>query len=119
LLGRSPKQHCAADWPSGIESENNNDARGPRPIIKKGRTRDENWDVEMQIRNDKTMRGISQTKESGTIEFKDGKWNGTSSWATGPVSGLYRNVTSDSFELTMTPFGWITLRRVPPLQDTP
>jgi hypothetical protein len=34
-----------------------------------------NWDVEMQIWNDKTMRSISQTKESGTIEFKDGKWN--------------------------------------------
>ena len=66
-----------------------------------------NWDAQMQIWNDKSIRSVTDTKESGTIDFKDGKWSGV----------FYRNVTPDSFEITVVPFGWITLKRVPPLQE--
>jgi hypothetical protein len=76
-----------------------------------------NWDAQMQIWNDKSVRSVTETKESGTIDFKDGKWSGMSSWTSGPVAGFYRNVTPDSFEITVVPFGWITLKRVPPLQE--
>jgi len=76
-----------------------------------------NWDAQMQIWNDKSVRSVTETKESGTIDFKDGKWSGASSWTSGPVSGFYRNVTPDSFEITVVPFGWITLKRVPPLRE--
>ena len=76
-----------------------------------------NWDAQMQIWNDKSIRSVTETKESGTIDFKDGKWSGMSSWTSGPVAGFYRNVTPDSFEITVVPFGWITLKRVPPLQE--
>jgi hypothetical protein len=76
-----------------------------------------NWDAEMQIWNDKSTRSIMETKESGTIDFKDGKWSGMSSWTSGPVTGSYRNVTPDSFEITVAPFGWITLKRVTPLRE--
>ena len=76
-----------------------------------------NWDAQMQIWNDKSVRSVTETKESGTIDFKDGKWSGMSSWTSGPVAGFYRNVTPDSFEITVVPYGWITLKRVPPLQE--
>jgi hypothetical protein len=33
------------------------------------------------------------------------------------VTGSYRNVTPDSFEITVAPFGWITLKRVTPLRE--
>ena len=75
-----------------------------------------NWDAQMQIWNDKSVRSVTETKESGTIDFKDGKWSGMSSWTSGPVTGSYRNVTPDSFEITVAPFGWITLKRVTPLR---
>ena len=78
-----------------------------------------NWDAQMQIWNDKSIRSVTDTKESGTIDFKDGKWSGMSSWTSGPVAGFYRNVTPDSFEITVVPFGWITLKRVPPLREGP
>jgi hypothetical protein len=78
-----------------------------------------NWDAQMQIWNDKSVRSVTETKESGTIDFKDGKWSGMSSWTSGPVAGFYRNVTPDSFEITVVPFGWITLKRVPPLREGP
>jgi hypothetical protein len=71
----------------------------------------------MQIWNDKSVRSVTETKESGTIDFKDGKWSRMSSWASGPVTGFYRNVTPDSFEITVAPFGWITLKRVAPLRE--
>jgi hypothetical protein len=76
-----------------------------------------NWDAQMQIWNDKSVRSVTETKESGTIDFKDGKWSGMSSWTSGPVAGFYRNVTPDSFEITVAPFGWITLKRVTPLRE--
>jgi len=78
-----------------------------------------NWDAQMQIWNDKSVRSVTETKESGTIDFKDGKWSGMSCWTSGPVAGFYRNVTPDSFEITVVPFGWITLKRVPPLREGP
>jgi hypothetical protein len=76
-----------------------------------------NWDAQMQIWNDKSVHSVTETRESGTIDFKDGKWSGASSWTSGPVSGFYRNVAPDSFEITVVPFGWITLKRVPPLRE--
>jgi hypothetical protein len=62
-------------------------------------------------------RSITERKESGTIDFKDGKWSGMSSWTSGPVTGFYRNVTPDSFEITVAAFGWITLKRVSLLRE--
>ena len=78
-----------------------------------------NRDAQMQIWNDKSIRSVAETKESGTIDFKDGKWSGMSSWTSGPVAGFYRNVTPDSFEITVVPFGWIILKRVPLLREGP
>ena len=46
-----------------------------------------NWDAQMQIWNDKSIRSVTETKESGTTDFKDGKWSGMSSWTSGPVTG--------------------------------
>ena len=57
----------------------------------------------MQIWNDKSVHSVTETSESGTIDFKDGKWSGASSW-TAEMSGFCRNVTPDSFEITKCHF---------------
>ena len=66
----------------------------------------------MQIWNDKSVRSVTETKRVWHDRFQRWKMGAECLvGSSGPVAGFYRNVTPDSFEITVVPFGWITLKK--------
>jgi hypothetical protein len=71
-----------------------------------------NWDATWEVRPDLSFHLLFENADEGIFTARDGHWKATSDLGRGNAEGIYRRVTSDSFEMSDPFFQMLKFERV-------
>jgi len=72
------------------------------------------WDADWDVHPDSSFEFLFENMDEGTVAAAHGEWEATSRIGRPPSKGIYRNVTTDSFEMSHPVFQMLRFERAGP-----